>query len=282
MEAAEAKEPAEPETEISAAEYLDNLRAGDSKFIGLSFPTIAAFGEHGAIVHYCADEKSNATICLSAKADAGTGDEVSEGTFLLVDSGAHYLDGTTDVTRTIALGNLCHEMKEHYTLVMMGMLRLMNAKFTSETPASELDKIARNPLTDKGFDFNHSTGHGIGYLNVVHEAPVRISKKSNEFFFKPGMIVSDEPGVYIEGSHGIRIENDLCCMESESENLIQKNLIWKNLTWVPLENAAVCKELMTAEDIKYYNDYQSAVYEKISPHLDEKEREWLKETCSLI
>ena len=261
LQPASSKAP-ETLTELEAGQMLDGMRSENERFLGLAFPTICAYGEHGAIIHYRSSEKTN--IAIENKS------------FLLVDSGAHYLDGTTDVTRTIAMGKLTYEEKKHYTLVMMGMLRLMNAAFDEDTDSSVLNDIARKPLIDNGLNFNHGVGHGIGYLNVVHEDPVRIFKTKTGFTFKAGMVVSNEPGVYIEKSHGVRIENMLICLPKN------EGLGWKNLTWAPLEREAVLPEIMTAEDIKYYNEYQSEVKRRLAPFMTDEELEWLNSICSSI
>ncbi len=239
--------------EIDASDKLESLRREDSRFVSLSFPTISAYGSNAAIVHYEADDRSRRR--LEPKG------------FYLVDSGAQYYDGTTDVTRTVALGELTAEERMHYTLVCMGMLRTMHAQFVSGASSHDIDVIARGPLREHGLDYNHGTGHGIGYFGCVHEGPARISRTEDKAYrLRGGEIISDEPGVYIAGAHGVRIENMLHVKDGSFENL----------TWVPLERSALDLSLMTDTDRRYFDEYQNAVYEKISPYLNEEERNWLR------
>ncbi len=268
--------------EIGVANMLDDMRKADSRYVGLSFRTINGYGPHGAGIHYQATPESN--IRLEPRG------------FIVVDSGGQYLDGTTDITRTIALGELTDTQREYYTYVMMGMLRLMDAHITAaereETERAlaagdiygaravgrRLDEIARKPLRDHGLDYAHGTGHGVGYLGYVHELPRRIP----EAIFAPGLIMSDEPGVYIDGDFGVRIENLLLCEEETAESDNAGGLHFASLTWCPLERAAVAVELMTADDRRIYNEYQRRVWETISPYLDEDEREWLRDETAEI
>lgn len=257
--------------EIDASDYLYGLRAADQNFVSLSFSTISAYGPNAAIVHYEASEKSRRKL-------------ESKGLYL-VDSGAQYLDGTTDVTRTIALGPLTDEEKKHYTLVCIGMLRVLYNKFTLPIDSTIIDGYARGPLRSHGLDFNHGTGHGVGFLGCVHEGPARIARSQDPakaksgsgeqaksggapaFTFTGNETVSDEPGVYIEGSHGVRIENMVAAGADGFETL----------TWVPLEREAIDFSLMTAEDKNNFENYQMQVKEKIAPFLTDDERKWLDE-----
>lgn len=248
--------------EIDASDYLDGLRASDPLYVSLSFPTISAYGTNAAIVHYHAQDKTKKKLKPKG--------------LYLVDSGGQYLDGTTDVTRTVALGPLTDEEKKNYTLVVTGMLRVLNKKFTLPLKSTVIDMCAREMLTARGLDFNHSTGHGVGYFGYVHESPAGISRKKltdsgkaprPEYVFTGGEIVSDEPGVYIEGSHGIRIENMIAVREGSFENL----------TWVPLEREALDVTLMTDEDIRNFDSYQNEVRRRISPYLTEEERNRINE-----
>ena len=255
-------------TEKTASDYLDNLRKGDELFLDLSFPTISGYAENGAIVHYEAEYETAKT--LGAKG------------LYLFDSGATYKDGTTDVTRTISLGENTYEEKLNYTLVTIGMLRLLNTTFKRGAIGVCLDIKAREALWEYGLDYNHGTGHGVGFVNTVHEAPTSIRNKINKDLFRnlefePGMIMSDEPGVYISGKHGIRMEILM--------NVIEKQegfLGFESLTMAPIDSEPLLVEVMTKKDIEFYNRYQREVYEAISYGLDEEEKAWLKELTKEI
>ncbi len=249
-------------TEISAAVRLEEFRRQAQDYLGPSFATICAYGEHGAIVHYEANENTNVELAPQG--------------LLLVDSGGHYLRGTTDVTRTIPLGPLTDEEKKAYTLVLMGHLRLAAAKFPVGTRGENIDAIAREPLWAYGMDFNHGTGHGVGYLLNVHEGPQRISHRLNDNRppsapLAPGMITSNEPGYYEEGKFGIRHENLVVCQESSTGFLE-----FENLTWAPFDRRAVDFSLMTDRDVALFNAYQEAVCEKLAPVLKKDEHAWLR------
>lgn len=252
-------------TEHEAAEYLDNLRTRIEGFKGLSFPTISAYGANAAMMHYEAKEENCATI-----EDKG---------FLLVDSGGQYLGATTDVTRTIAMGELTEEEKKYFTLVAMGMLRLQNAVFLTGCTGRNLDILAREPLWEIGVDYKCGTGHGVGcYLNV-HEGPHSIRwkyvKDIVETVLQEGMIVTDEPGVYIQDVMGIRTENVLLIKEKE-RNGDGTFLAFEPLTFVPIDVDAIATEHMEPSDIRRVNEYHELVFDKISPLLTEEEREWLR------
>lgn len=255
-------------TEKTASDYLDNLRREDDLFLDLSFPTISGYAENGAIVHYEAEYETAKT--LEAKG------------LYLFDSGATYKDGTTDVTRTISLGENTYEEKLHYTLVTIGMLRLLNTTFKRGAIGVSLDIKAREALWEYGLDYNHGTGHGVGFVNTVHEAPTSIRNKINKDVFRnlefePGMIMSDEPGVYISGKHGIRMEILM--------NVIEKQegfLGFESLTKAPVDSEPLLVEVMTKKDIEFYNKYQREVYEAISYGLNEEEKAWLKEITKEI
>lgn len=253
-------------TELSAAQYMDNLRKNTEGFLDLSFDTISAYKENAAMMHYSANEESNKKL-------------EAEG-FLLVDSGGQYLGGTTDVTRTIALGALTAEERRDFTLVAAGMLRLLNLKFLKGCTGRNLDIIARQPLWQVGRDYKCGTGHGIGYILNVHEGPQRISvsyqKDVEETPFEEGMVVTDEPGVYVEGQYGIRTENVLVCKNGE-KNSDGQFLEFENLTFVPIDLDAIDEKYLTKEDKEMLNAYHSQVYEKISPYLNEAESLWLRE-----
>ena len=255
-------------TEKTASDYLDNLRRGDDLFLDLSFPTISGYAENGAIVHYEAEYET--AKGLEAKG------------LYLFDSGATYKDGTTDVTRTISLGENTYEEKLHYTLVTIGMLRLLNTTFKRGAIGVCLDIKAREALWEHGLDYNHGTGHGVGFVNTVHEAPTSIRNKINKDVFRnlefePGMIMSDEPGVYISGKHGIRMEILM--------NVIEKQegfLGFESLTMAPIDSEPLLVEVMTKRDIELYNKYQKQVYDSISYGLSEEEKAWLKELTKEI
>lgn len=255
-------------TELSVEEKLLEFRKLSGEMIEPSFKTIAAYGSHGAIVHYEASTDSDVRI--------------SEGSFLMVDSGGHYLHGTTDVTRTYSIGNVKEKLKQDYTLVLRGMLRIMNAVFMKGTKGAQIDMLCRPLFWEKGLDFKHGTGHGIGYLLNVHEGPVRISWGGDSTFkFEPGMLVSDEPGIYIKDSHGVRIENDIICEEA-FENEYGHFLKFRPVTYVPIDKNAIFIDDMTDEDIAGLNEYHKLVYDKLSPYLNEDEVLYLKEVTSPV
>lgn len=204
----------------------------------------------------------------------------------LVDSGGQYLEGTTDITRTFALGPVTEEEKEHYTLVMMSMLRLGHVKFLQGCSGLSLDYVAREPFWSRGLDYNHGTGHGIGYLLNVHERPMGIRfrvvpERQDSTPFEPGAVCSDEPGLYLEGKHGIRLENQMFCKEDE-KNGYGQFLSFEFLTYVPLDLEPLKVEMMEEKDIAYLNAYHAAVYEKIAPYLTEEEAAWLKEATQPV
>ena len=252
-------------TEISAADYLEKLRRDIPEFLDLSFPTIAGYKENGAIVHYTATEESNATLA-------------PEG-MLLVDSGGQYVGGTTDVTRTIVLGAVSDEMKLHYTLVAAGMLQLSAARWIYGCTGRNLDILARQPLWNIGKDYNHGTGHGIGYILNVHEGPQnlrwRFTEGMTEAVLEDGMLTSNEPGLYIQGSHGIRIENAMIA-KNDVKNEYGQFMHFETLTWVPLDMDAIDERYLTDTTWALLYAYQREVYDKISPYLTEEEREWLR------
>lgn len=255
-------------TEKTASDYLDNLRREDDLFLDLSFPTISGYAENGAIVHY--------------EAEYETAKELEAKGLYLFDSGATYKDGTTDVTRTISLGENTYEEKLHYTLVTIGMLRLLNTTFKRGAIGVCLDIKAREALWEYGLDYNHGTGHGVGFVNTVHEAPTSIRNKINKdvlrnLEFEPGMIMSDEPGVYISGKHGIRMEILMNVVEKQ-----EGFLGFESLTMAPIDSEPLLVEVMTKKDIEFYNKYQREVYEAISYGLNEEEKAWLKELTKEI
>lgn len=261
-----------PMTEYTAAEKLDGMRAALPGFIELSFPTISAYKANAAMAHYEATKDNAAEV----KADG----------MLLVDSGATYMGGTTDVTRTIVVGEISEEIKKHYTATVMGMLGLASSKFMEGCTGRNVDTFARMALWEMGIDYNHGTGHGIGYMLNVHEGPHNIRWRFNEGMheavLQPGMIVSDEPGVYIEGSHGIRIENIVEVVEREN-NEYGRFLGFDHLTYAPIDLEAIDKKYMQPKDIEKLNNYHKMVYEKVSPFIDDEDvKSWLKEATRAI
>ena len=260
-----------PMTEISAADHLEELRRSQPGCLDLSFSTIAGFAEHGAIVHYGATPETDAVI--------------EPRSFLLVDSGGHYQEGTTDITRTIALGQVSQEMKDDFTLVLRSHLALANARFKKGCTGQNLDMYARAPFWQKGLDFNHGTGHGVGNVLNVHEGPQSIRWRSRgrneEAIFTEGMITSDEPGIYLEGKYGIRTESEILCREGV-KNEYGQFMYFENLTYVPIDLDAVDPAQMTAQEKTWLNEYHAFVYEKMAGHFDGEILAWLKESTRAI
>ena len=259
-------------TEYSAAEKSYDLRAADPDFIELSFTTICAYGSNAAMCHYAPEKETCAKV-------------EPKGLFL-IDSGGQYWQGTTDITRTIAVGELTEEEKEHFTLVLKGHIRLAMAKFMYGAGGSQLDYLARSPLWERGMDFNHGTGHGVGYLLNVHEGPQNIhwncaARPGGVVPLEEGMIVSDEPGLYIEGKHGIRCENLVICRKAE-KNSYGQFMELETVTLVPFEREAILPELLSPEELKWLNDYHKRVYDTVAPLLDPEEEKWLKVATAVI
>ncbi len=258
--------------EVEAAEKLEEFRKEQEGYLGPSFDTISAYGSNGAMCHYSA--KKDSCACLEPRG------------FYLVDSGGQYYEGTTDITRTIVMGPLTEEQRMHFTLVLVSMLRLGAAKFLYGCRGLTLDYAAREPLWRYGLDFNHGTGHGVGYLLNVHERPNRIcfrikdNLKENAVL-EDGMITSDEPGLYIEGSHGIRTENLILC-KKEEKNSFGQFMGFEYLTWAPIDLEGIDCRYMTEGDRQLLNEYHRQVYEKISPFLPEEERAWLKSATAEV
>lgn len=253
-------------TEITASDYLENLRREQEGFIELSFDTICAYQEHAAMMHYSASKETDVSL-------------KPEG-LLLVDSGGQYYEGTTDITRTFVLGSIEEEWKKHFTLVVKSMLNLANAKFLYGCTGLNLDILAREPLWNLGIDYRCGTGHGVGYLLNVHEAPngfrwKHVPERNDQAILEAGMVTTDEPGVYIEGSHGIRIENELICKKAE-ENEYGQFMNFEMLTYVPIDLDGIDKQYLDSTDIEQINRYHQMVYEKVSPYLNSEEREWLQ------
>ena len=196
---------------------------------------------------------------------------------MLLDSGGQYDDGTTDITRTIALGPLTEDMKRNYTLVLKSHIALASARFPEGTTGAQLDKIARKPLYDAGLDFNHGTGHGVGHLLSVHEGPNKISPLGGSSIIREGMITSDEPGLYLTGQYGIRLENEILCVRGE-DGMLE----FEPITWCPWERKAIMPEMLTETEKSWLNNYHRKVYEKLQPLLDEETADWLKTQTEII
>ena len=257
--------PAGKESEVSIDKKLYDFRAQQEDFKGISFDTIAGYKEHAAIVHYEATPETDIPL-------------KPEG-LLLLDSGAQYLDGTTDITRTIALGPLTEEEKTDYTLVLKGHLQLQNAHFPAGTCGTQLDALARCAMWKCGINYMHGTGHGIGHFLCVHEGPHQIRMNHMPTLLEPGMIVTDEPGIYKAGRHGIRIENTLLIIPAQ-ETEFGKFYKFEPLTLCPIDKKAIAIEIMTDEELVWLNGYHQMVYDRLCPFLSEEENAWLKEATS--
>ena len=260
-----------PMTELSAARYMDQLRRDTEGFLDLSFPTICAYRENAAMMHYQATTNQDKEI-------------QAEG-MLLIDSGGQYMGGTTDVTRTYCLGEVTAEMKDHYTAVVVGMLRLLNGKFLYGCTGRNLDILARGPLWDMGIDYKCGTGHGIGYILNVHEGPQnirwRFSEGMEEVILEEGMVLSNEPGVYKAGSHGIRIEN-IMAVKKGIKNEDGQFMEFEGLTYAPIDLQLINPDIMEKRDILNLNRYHRQVYERIAPLMTEEEKNWLQEVTKEI
>lgn len=261
-----------PMTEISVSDYLEQLRSQQEGFLDLSFDTICGYAHHGAIVHYSATPDSDI--------------ELKPEGFLLVDSGGHYLEGTTDITRTFALGEVTDEMKSDFTRVFRSHTNLANARFKYGCTGLNLDILARAPFWDIDMDYNHGTGHGVGNVLNVHEGPNGFRWKespdrSEGSILEEGMITTDEPGIYIEGKYGIRTENELICRKGV-KNEFGQYMYFENLTYVPIDLDAIDPAQMTSVEIKHLNDYHAMVYEKMSPYFEGEELEFLKKYTRAI
>ena len=257
--------PAGNESEVSIDKKLYELRAEQTDFRGISFDTIAGYKEHAAIVHYEATPETDIPL-------------KPEG-LLLLDSGAQYLDGTTDITRTLALGPLTDEEKTDYTLVLKGHLQLQNAHFPAGTCGTQLDVLARSAMWKCGINYMHGTGHGIGHFLCVHEGPHQVRMNHVPTLLEPGMILTDEPGIYKAGRHGIRIENTLLIVPAQ-ETEFGKFYKFEPLTLCPIDKKAITLEIMTDEELVWLNEYHQMVYDRLCPFLNKEENTWLKEATS--
>ena len=251
-------------TELGAAAKLEEFRGQQEDYVEPSFTPIIAYGPHGAIVHYDPTEETDV--------------ELEPHGFCLADTGGHYLDGTTDITRTIALGELTEEEKKAYTSVLRGHLNLGAARFVHGVFDTNLDYLAREPLWEQGMDYNHGTGHGVGYLMNVHEGPQRfhwrVAASGKPTVLEEGMIISNEPGLYLEGKFGIRHENLVLVRKGEQTSYGQFMYL-EPLTLVAFDREAILPELMTERELERLNDYHKKVYETIGPLLTEEEKRWL-------
>ena len=263
----ESMKAGKPVTEMGIADKLRELRSEQSLYIGESFDTIAGYGAHGAIVHY--------------EATADTDVQLQPKGFVLIDSGAQYLDGTTDITRTIALGQLTDEERTDYTLVLKGNIDLAMAVFPEGTRGDQLDALARMPLWRRQMNYLHGTGHGVGSFLNVHEGPQSIRMEHNPVALAAGMLTSDEPGIYKDGSHGIRTENLLLTVPA-GDGMFGRYLKFEAVTLCPIDTTPIKKELLNGDEIDWLNQYHRMVYDKLSPHLDEAECRWLAEATRAI
>ncbi len=254
-------------TEITISEKLREYRSRQALYVGESFSTIAGFNAHGAIVHYSATPETNATL-------------KPEG-LLLIDSGAQYLDGTTDITRTIALGELSTKQKRDFTLVLKGHIGIATCRFPQGTRGSQIDILARRFLWNEGLNYLHGTGHGIGHFLNVHEGPQNIRLEENLTPLTPGMVTSNEPGIYIAGEYGIRTEN-LTLVIEDQETEFGKFYKFETLTLFPIDKKAIDKSLLTEEEIEWLDNYHQTVYAKLSPALDKEAKEWLKKATEKL
>ena len=259
-------------TEMSVSDYLEGLREKNKGFVDLSFNTICAFNEHAAMMHYSATPETDADI-------QGSG-------FLLVDSGGHYMEGTTDITRTFALGKITDKMKVHFTTVLKSVIALDQAVFMKGCNGQNLDILARGPIWKLGIDYKCGTGHGVGYLLSVHEAPNGfrwkiVPERNDSHELVPGMVTTDEPGIYLENKYGIRTENELLCVEKES-NEWGTFYGFETITYCPIDLDAIKVSLLNKEEKDWLNNYHQMVYDLISPSLTPDEAEWLKEYTKKI
>ena len=256
-------------SEMSAQEKLQELRKEQADYLEDSFNTICAYKEHAAMMHYSSNEETNV--------------ELKPEGMLLVDSGGQYLDGTTDITRTFVLGSITEEEKKWFTLALKGHIRLEKANFLYGCRGLNLDILARGPLWDLDMDYQCGTGHGMGHLSNVHEAPNGfrwkiVPERNDSCVLEEGMITSNEPGVYVEGEFGIRHENEMVVVKG-NKNFYGQFMHFETLTFVPFDRKGIDKSLLSEDELAWLNDYHASVYEKISPFLTNEEAEWLKEAC---
>jgi Xaa-Pro aminopeptidase len=249
-------------TEYNIGLKLKELRSRQQHFVSESFPTIAGYGANGAINHYHPVPEN----CKQVKPEG----------LLLIDSGGQYLYGTTDITRTVAVGALTDAMKKDYTLVLKGMIGLSRAVFPAGTRGSQIDMLARQAMWEQGINYGHGTGHGVGYHLNVHEGPHSIRPEENPVTIRPGMIATNEPGIYRDHQYGVRTENMMLTVLAMSTGY-GDFYKFETLTLCPIDTTPILKEMMTTEEITWLNDYHQKVYDKLSPYLSDEEKEWLKQ-----
>lgn len=250
-------------TELSASDKLEAFRAEQEDFLSPSFAPICAYGAHAAMCHYSSTPETNC--------------ELKEGNFFLSDTGGSYMQGSIDITRTVALGEICDLFKLHFTTVLRANLALADAKFKYGCVGQNLDILARTPFWEQGLDYNHGTGHGVGYLLSIHEGPQNFAWQHRPVAacLEEGMVITNEPGIYIESSHGIRLENELVVRKGE-KNQYGQFMYFEPITFVPFDLDAIDVTLLNTKEKQLLNDYHKQVYDKISPYLTEEECEWLK------
>ncbi len=254
-------------TEITTENKVEQFRAQDDRFVGPSFDPIAAYKEHAAMMHYSADEESDY--------------ELEKEDFYLLDSGGQYFDGTTDITRTVTLGDITEKQKRDFTLVLKGHINLATAKFLKGSRGANIDVLARKPMWDNHIDYKCGTGHGVGFFLNVHEGPQNISNNVHDVKLKEGMIVTNEPGIYRKDEWGIRTENTLLVVKDD-ETEFGEFLKFETISLCPIDLDAVDASMLTEEEKEWLNKYHEEVYEKLSPHLDDELDEWLKKKTKKI
>jgi len=267
----EAEAPKGELDELTASDRLEALRKQSPELRDLSFDTISGAGPNGAIVHYRSSEKTNRKL--------------EPGTLYLVDSGGQYVDGTTDITRTVAIGEPTDEMRDRFTRVLKGHIAVATAIFPKGTRGSQLDSFARRPLWDAGLDYAHGTGHGVGSFLSVHEGPQRISpvgsaQPGGDEPLRAGMILSNEPGYYKTGAYGIRIENLVLVVDTAIEGAEKEMLGFETLTFAPVERRLIVREMLSAQEIAWVDDYHRRVLARIGPLLEGEDRAWLEQACA--
>ena len=259
--------------ELIASDKLETLRRESPELRDLSFDSISGAGPNGAIVHYKSSEKTNSKL--------------ETGTLYLIDSGGQYVDGTTDITRTVPIGEPTDEMRDRFTRVLKGHIAVATALFPKGTRGTQLDSFARRPLWEAGLDYAHGTGHGVGSFLAVHEGPQRIapvtsSQSGGDEPLAPGMIISNEPGYYKTGEYGIRIENLVLVVQKKIEGAEKETLGFETLTFAPIDRRLIAKEMLSPAELGWLNDYHAQVLEKIGPKLSGSDRQWLDQACAPI
>ncbi|MDD2939048.1 MAG: M24B family metallopeptidase, partial [Proteiniphilum sp.] len=260
--------PAGEVNEVTVAEKLLEYRSQQDLFVGESFGTIAGCGPNGAVIHYHAYPET----CL----------QVEPMGLLLIDSGGQYKNGTTDITRTVAVGELTKQMKADYTRVLKGHIALASAIFPEGTRGSQLDILARKSLWENGLTYWHGTGHGIGHFLNVHEGPQNIRLEENPTKLQPGMVTSNEPGLYRANQYGIRIENLIVTQEYQKTEEFGTFYNFETITLCPIDTTPIAKKLLTKREIKWLNKYHKMVYKKLKSHLSKEEKAWLKSKTKSI